>query len=197
MKCIAVTEKPNRPIENEANMKKMGPLIKSIRTSQGISRESLAKGIYSSKYIYLIEKGLRTPSSEILIDVGIRLNFDLFEYFPYMDCENPLVVKAFIDEFHLLRAKKDLDKLEEMTDEARKNRAFQNVPWKSQIDYNQAYIRLFRGNLSLETHALIQQGILNAGGTLNIELQAKSVPSADLLRFYNLLGEYYLLSGDH
>ena len=48
-----------------------------------------------------------------------------------------------------------------------------------------------------ETHALIQKGILNAGGALNIELQAKSVPSADLLRFYNLLGKYYLLSGDH
>lgn len=172
----------------------IGKLIKAVRESKGYSRAKLADGICSSKYIYLIENEMRTPSSEVLIAIGNTLNFDLHEYFPYMDCEDPIAVKSFIEEFRYLRETKDLDRLDERIEDAGKYIDFKKAPWKSELDFNQAFSKLFRGAVSENTLAMIRKGIHEAGGSMEIERQEGQIVSIELLSFYNLLSIYYYMS---
>ncbi len=50
-----------------------------------MSRKELAENICSEKYLYLIEKGDRTPSSEITRLLGDKVGVDIFKYYAVYD----------------------------------------------------------------------------------------------------------------
>ncbi len=96
----------------------IGSVIKEYRKRKKISRKSLADGLCSEKYIYLIEKGERTPSAEMSALLGDKLGIDLFEYYEYVDCIDPIDVNQAIKLFTRYRNGNDMVALKRVTDEA-------------------------------------------------------------------------------
>ena len=47
-------------------MNHIGSIIKEFRLLRQLTQEQLAENICSEKYVYLIEKGERTPSTDLL-----------------------------------------------------------------------------------------------------------------------------------
>lgn len=74
-------------------MNHIGNVIKEYRSLIGMSRNDIAKNICTEKYVYLIEKGQRTPSADMTRLLGDNLGIDLFEYYQYLDCINPIEVR--------------------------------------------------------------------------------------------------------
>ena len=82
------------------DMNHIGKVIKQFRDLRELSRAELAKGICSEKYVYLIEKGKRTPSTQIMRHFCNKLKTDLFLYYEYLDCKDPINTYFFICEFN-------------------------------------------------------------------------------------------------
>jgi DNA-binding XRE family transcriptional regulator len=49
------------------NMNRIGNVIKEFRCKFDMSRKELSANICSEKYVYLIEKGERSPSTDITV----------------------------------------------------------------------------------------------------------------------------------
>ncbi len=121
----------------------IGIIIERYRQALGISRKELAEDICSEKHIYLIEKGERSPSANILKQLGDRLGINLFEFFPYVDCIEPLTVIERIKDFYLYRANLDFDSLKKISEESFRLIDFQNKPWSFEIRLNDLYHMAF------------------------------------------------------
>ena len=125
------------------SMNHIGTIVKQFRCDLGMSRKDLATDICSEKYIYLIEKGERTPSSDLTAALGDKLGTDLFEYYQYMDCSYPLKVKSLFKLFNKYRRTGEYDSLMKGTKEALEYSDFKKEPWSYEIMVNKAAYKVF------------------------------------------------------
>lgn len=124
-------------------MNHIGEVINRYRCQIGMNRKELSDDICTEKYVYLIERGERTPSSDILKLFSDRLGVDLFDYYEYLDCIDPLSVKKYIAEFKMYRAKHEPELLQESTEKARELPDFNNVPWSYEIKINEFFHAIY------------------------------------------------------
>lgn len=125
-------------------MNYIGNIIKKYRNIIEMSRKELAKNICSEKYVYLIERGNRTPSSQICKQFGDRMGVDLFKYYEYLSCKNPIAVEATITRFNKCRRENDMEALKKVTDEALTLPDFQKIPWAYEIENNRLSYMTFK-----------------------------------------------------
>lgn len=123
-------------------MNQIGTIIRYYREINALSREKLSEGICSPKYLYLIEKGERTPSNAILAKFGERMNTNLFEYYSYLECDDPIIVKKIIEDFSLHRRHLDYDWLALYQDIGESVPDFNKIPWKFEVGFNKALLKL-------------------------------------------------------
>lgn len=117
-------------------MNYIGNVIKEYRSMIHMSRSALASNICSDKYLYLIEKGERTPSTEVTRLLGDKMGVDLFKYHEYLDCLDPVRVNFYIEKFNRYRRESDFRSLSIQTKEASKMEDYQTAPWKYEIELN-------------------------------------------------------------
>lgn len=122
----------------------IGNVIKEYRSSIGMSRKELSQNICSEKYVYLIEKGERTPSAEVTRQFGDAMGIDLFKYYEYLDCINPIEVEMTIKNFNQFRIENEMDALKEITEKAMQLPDFQRKPWVYEIEYNRISYMTFK-----------------------------------------------------
>lgn len=106
----------------------IGDIIKEQRLLLGMSRNKLAKGICSEKYIYLIEKNERNPSAYLLNSFSERLGIDLFEYYQYLNYDNKTQVFKHKENFERYTQTSNVELLKAESKEASKLKAFQKEP---------------------------------------------------------------------
>lgn len=128
---------------NEDNMGHIGTIIENCRHACGMSRKELSDNICSEKHIYLIERGERSPSVSILRLLGNRMGTDLLKFYPYLDCENPMIVYKKIQEFNMHRVNIEFEQLNKVTDEAEKMPDFNKSPWNFEIKLNRLYYSFY------------------------------------------------------
>lgn len=127
-------------------MNHIGDIIKAYRDKQNFSRKELSGGICTEKFLYLIEKNERTPSAEVLRLLGNRLGMDFFEYFQYLDCQNPIKVREFLLQCDQLRRTGDFLKLDQLNEKMKELLDFAQKPWEYEIYVNQYLIQLHKGS---------------------------------------------------
>ncbi|MDH8679000.1 helix-turn-helix transcriptional regulator [Fusibacter bizertensis] len=115
----------------------IGDIIKYFREEKHMLKSVLAKGICSEKYIYLIEKGERNPSAEILGLLSNRLGIDLLGYYPYLNCKDPIKVRSTHEIFERLRRQSKFIDLAVVTNKALNLDDFKKKPWVYEIIINQ------------------------------------------------------------
>ena len=121
----------------------IGIIIEKCRQAVGMSRKELSVNICSEKYIYLIEKGKRTPSANLLKLMGEKLGVFLFGFYMYLDCVDPLYVREKMRFFHMCRINLDFKALKEASQEAEKMPDFRSKPWCYEIQLNNIYYLAF------------------------------------------------------
>ena len=135
----------------------IGRVIKIIRLKNKMSRNELSKGICSEKYIYLIEKNERTPSSEITRLLGSRLNVDLFKYYEYLDCQSPVKVCYYLKKFKRFRKENNQLELKKITKKALSLQDFKNEPWSYEISLNELTYSVLEENKVKESIVKIKK----------------------------------------
>ena len=139
------------------NMGHIGRTIEKYRQALSISRKELAEDICSEKHIYLIEKGERSPSANILKQLSEKLGVNLFEFYQYIDCENPIEVRDKIKDFYMYRANLDFITLMKVSVEAYDMWDFRNKPYSFEIRLNDLYYMAFEDNRYEETKVKLKK----------------------------------------
>ncbi|HBM81762.1 MAG: helix-turn-helix transcriptional regulator [Clostridiales bacterium] len=124
-------------------MNYVGNIIKKYRCMLKMSRKTLSENICSEKYVYLIEKGERTPSAYMVGMLGDRMGVDLFDYYQYLDCINPIAVREYIKRFNMYSRKSDFVALKKETDTAVNLPDFHRKPWIYEIEINRLSYMIF------------------------------------------------------
>lgn len=124
-------------------MNYIGNIIKSYREMLGMSRANLSKDICSEKYVYLIEKGERTPSVDMTRLFSDKMGVNLFDHYQYLDCKNPIMVHEKMKVFRIHRRKYDYLALKRLTDEAADLPDFRREPWVYEIQVNRFTYLIF------------------------------------------------------
>lgn len=124
-------------------MNNIGIVIKKYRNSLGLTRKELANNICSEKYIYLIEKNQRSPSVEFARLLSDKLSVDLFKYYYYLDCEDPINVCKYIEEFNRCRRTLGFELMIKATQEAEKMKDFEHKPWSYEVYINKLILDIF------------------------------------------------------
>ena len=169
-------------------MNYIGNIIKEYRNYLGINRKELSKNICSEKYVYLIEKGERTPSAEMVKNFSDRLGVDLFDYYQYLDCTNPIQVRDYIILFKMYYRKNNFEELKKASDNAIELPDFHKKPWSFEIELNNLAYNVFVENkyneAIIKTKKLLQ------------DIEPKYLNSIEVANFYILLSTCYQLTGD-
>lgn len=84
-------------------MQQLGSVLRQLRDKRNLSAKTVADGICSTKYIYMLESGKRKPSIEILKQLSNRLKYDIYGIVPYLDCENPIYSREVLEGIEHLR----------------------------------------------------------------------------------------------
>lgn len=121
----------------------IGAIIEKYRQASGMSRKELSEDICSEKHIYLIENGERAPSVNLLKLLGDKLGVNLFEFYPYLSCEDPFAVREKIDQFIIHRINFDFDSLKKISTDAENMPDFKNKPWSFEIYLNCLYCMVY------------------------------------------------------
>lgn len=121
-----------------SNVQNFGLALKKIRQMRGHSRESLAEGICSNKYIYLIEKGQRMPSAQVLGLLSRRLNDDLKNYILLSEYEDPIFIYKIVVAIFKARIMRNIEDLNEHVKELENfipedDRMYNYVLWNKSI----------------------------------------------------------------
>lgn len=153
-----------------------------------LSRKELADGLCTEKYIYLIEKGERSPSIDIISMISERLGVDLFDYYQYLGCNNPIVVRESIRHFNICRRKNDYVELERITKVVSRYPDFNIKPWIYEIELNLLTLILFQRRKYKEG----KEKIIN----LLEELEVKYANSYYAVNLYMLLSACNQFLGD-
>jgi transcriptional regulator with XRE-family HTH domain len=165
-------------------LKNIGSVIKEFRTNNNLSQEKLADGICTTKYLYMIEKGRRTPSNAILAKLGEKLNVNFFDYYDYLECEDPIAVKSMADQFALCRRVLDFKTLVKYCNIGSQLLDFNMNPWRLEISFNLALAKLIQAKDVDGARVDIQQTIS--------EMPAEYQYSIFHLRHLSLLALCYL-----
>ena len=78
-------------------MERFGLIIRTLRKQKGMTQAALAGDVCSLKHLYSIERGIRMPSGYMLGQLGRKLGVNLFSYFPYLNCADPVAMKEAMD----------------------------------------------------------------------------------------------------
>jgi len=139
----------------------IGIIIEKCRQAVGMSRKELSENLCSEKYIYLIEKGERTPSANLLKLMGEKMGVFLFGFYMYLDCADPLYVREKMRFFHMCRINLDFKALKEASEEAGKMQDFRSKPWCYEIQLNNIYYLAFEekkcGEAALQLDRLLKE----------------------------------------
>ena len=139
----------------------IGIIIEKCRQAVGMSRKELSENLCSEKYIYLIEKGERTPSANLLKLMGEKMGVFLFGFYMYLDCADPLYVREKMRFFHMCRINLDFKALKEASEEAGKMQDFRSKPWCFEIRLNNIYYLAFEekkcGEAALQLDKLLKE----------------------------------------
>lgn len=118
-------------------MNHIGNIIKIFRNKSKMTRAKLASNICTEKYIYLIERGERVPSTEMIRMLSNKLGVDLFEFYKYRDCIDPIIVYETIKKFNIYRRLGNFTALKEVTNTSMYLTDFQKKPWICEIETNE------------------------------------------------------------
>lgn len=88
-----------------------GKVLKKVRIGKGLSQRSLAEGICTEKFIYLIEAGKRLPSAYILELLSMRLNTNLNKLLILSTYEDPIAINQIKASIDVARKEKEVHKL--------------------------------------------------------------------------------------
>ncbi len=169
-------------------MNHIGNVIKGYRSMLNMSRAKFADNICSEKYVYLIEKGARTPSAEMLKLFGDKLGVDLFDHMQYLDCIDPIEVRKIMKTIMLCWQKGDMNAVKEMMDAASCLPDFHNKPWVYEIEINRLLYMIFiQGRYSAAIPAL---------NDLIGSLDPKHLNEVHMANAYTLLSAACQLNGD-
>lgn len=106
----------------------IGDIIEKQRLALEMSRKTLAEGICSEKYVYLIEKNERNPSAYILNSLSNRLGIDLFQYYQYLHYDDKTKVFNHREKFERYQQTSDVVQLKEEISKSAQLDAFQKEP---------------------------------------------------------------------
>ncbi len=167
----------------------IGEVVQQYREKSGLSRSELAHSICTDKYIYLIEKGERSPSTEILRLLGNRLGVDLFVYYEYLDCLDPIRVREYMMQMNAIRKNNNQVELMEVTLEAKKIPDFNTLPWKYEVVLNElSYLVLYEEQP--------QEGIAKIKAILD-SVDRKYMDDLCIINFKLLLSICYQMVGEY
>ena len=166
----------------------IGKVIKQFRTDLGMSQKELAEDICTEKYIYLIEKGDRTPTVDLVRDFSDKLGVNLFDYYQYLDCSDPIMAYKTINAFNKYRTTMDYDLLQKATHEALKLPDFHVKPWIYEIEVNRFYHLIFVEQKHQEA--------INGIEDLLSSIAKKYLTTEYTANFYILLSTGYQAIGD-
>lgn len=169
-------------------MNYIGNVIKDHRSMIHMSRRALASNICSDKYLYLIEKGERTPSTEVTRLLGDKMGVDLFKYHEYLNCFDPVRVNLFIEKFNRYRRESDFRSLAVVTEEASKMEDYLNDPWKYEIELNLLCIQVLSEGDFLQAIPMIEEIIK--------EMEEKKLENICYVNFLVLLSTCFQMDRD-
>ncbi|KAF5067159.1 hypothetical protein DSECCO2_256280 [anaerobic digester metagenome] len=169
-------------------MNHIGNVIKEVRSNLGMSRNELSENICSEKYLYLIERGDRTPSTEIVRLFSIKLGTDLFDYYQFLDCIDPIKVCESINQFETYQRDADFVSLKKFSDTISELPDFKRKPWVYEIAANKI------------THMLFVEHKCNETITYTEEILSKIEPKYSekefVVKLYVILSTCYQIMND-
>lgn len=168
-------------------MGNIGEIIEKYRQASGMSRKELADNICSEKYIYLIEKGERSPSVSMLKLLGDKLAVNLFEFYAFLDCSNPMEVREKIRQFIIHRINFDFDSLKNISMEAETMLDFKNKPWSYEIEINNLYCMVYGEKRFKESLPQLEEILKDAEG--------KDLDELFLVNVYAMISVCYVVVG--
>jgi transcriptional regulator with XRE-family HTH domain len=124
----------------------IGQVIQKLRVNRKLSRNTLSNGICTEKYLYLIEKGQRTPSSEVSHLLSARLGVDLFQYYEYLDCIEPIYVHDAINKLNAYRRTTNFSESIVLIRELALHPDFQKPPYSYELEVDKLGYRMFIKN---------------------------------------------------
>lgn len=164
----------------------IGHIIKKQRILKNMTQKELAEGICSAKYIYLIEKEERNPSAYTLDQLSEKLSIDLFEYYQYLEFENPVAVVEHRKNMDKYIQAGDLEKLKEESLKAAQIEDFKQEP----LNYDILMIdSLYKGLLEDKTSEAINKL------TTALEKKELNIDTLTLINSYIVLSTCYQLEG--
>lgn len=166
----------------------IGTIIEKCRLAAGMSRKELSENLCSEKYIYLIEKGERTPSANLLKLMGERLGVYLFGFYMYLECIDPLYVREKMRFFHMCRINLDFKALKEASEEAGDMPDFRSKPWCFEIQLNNIYYLVFEEKKFSEAASMLD--------SLLKEAEAYVPTYIFLINAHTLMSTCSLVTGD-
>lgn len=162
--------------------------MKELRELKKITRGDLAKDICSEKYLYMIEKGSRNPSTQIVRYISDKIGIDLFGYYEYLDCDNPIQVCEIMSQINIYRGENNLEELKRITASAKKISDFSNTPWKYELKINELIYDILK-------EGEYEKSIIEINNTLS-HLKSNYPNDAMIIHFSTLLSIIYQLQGN-
>lgn len=169
-------------------MNNIGKVIRTLRMQQKLSQSELAKGICTAKYLYLIEKGDRTPSNEVMGALSRKLGEDLFEFYDYLSYEDPIAVRQIIHKVQQVLKVPAYEQLPSLIEEALQLPDFHKPPLSHHITYQQGICLLQLEQNPQASLALAQDALRS--------WEPGWIDSPYYLRHQNLLARSHLALGE-
>ena len=138
-------------------MNSLGAIIRELREEKNITRKQLTEGICTEKYLYLIERGDRNPSAEIVRAFSQRLKTDLYQYYHYSDCQDPIKVASIVEGLNQARGLAEYEERFELAREAEKLPDFKTKPWCYILEGIKAEYKLVVENKIQETIGMLEK----------------------------------------
>lgn len=168
-------------------MNHIGTIIQEFRLLRELTREELAENICSEKYIYLIEKGERNPSTDLLRQFSEKLRVDLFGFYRFIDCSDPLKVSEMIDDLTLCQKNSNFSETVKLVQKAEKMPDFKTRPWIHILAANRIACKVFNEKKYKESIEDIKSALDNVEDT--------HINSIFVLSLYVLLSTCYQILG--
>lgn len=169
-------------------MNYIGNIIKEYRCRLKMSQKMLSENICTEKYIYLIEKGERTPSADMVRLLGDRMGVDIFDHYQYLDCIDPILVRETLKNFSICQRKSDFITAKSIVDKAMELPDFKNKPWLYELEANRLAYMVFEENN-------YEEAILSANHVLE-DIDPKYLSSIHVVSIYVLLSTCYQIIGN-
>lgn len=168
-------------------MNYLGNIIKHYRKRLGITQKELAGSFCSVKYVFLIEKGERTPSTELMRKFSDKLGVDLFSISQYLECKDPMEAYETILLFEKYRRKSDYAGLRNLTELTKINNDFNRAPLKREIEINEYLYLIFVEGRIYEAVSDLENIVADMKKTNGLDKHA--------VQMYDLLAVGYLMLG--